>query len=316
MTGRRISDATEAELIALFAANPVPSGDAVVIDNGDDAAAWTVPAGHAVVATTDSLVQNVHFELGLGAPRSIGRKLVAVNASDLASMGVAPRYTLLSVHLPLAMEWTLAEAIASGVFEACREHGISIIGGNVTRSPGPIVLAATMTGSAAPSVLLRRGESRVGDTIFVTRTLGDAAAGLIAKEGALLDALVDPVPRVTAGVALGESGLVHSMCDISDGLARDLSEVLADGQGASIDVEALPISDALRAFAEDEAIRYALKGGEDYELLFTAASEAAAALGSIAPLTAIGVVTDTGELRTTGGARVEGGFDHFRSPSG
>ena len=307
-----IGEVGEAKLIALFAANAMRS-DAVVIDNGDDAAAWRVPDGEVVVATTDSLVQDVHFALDLGPPAAIGRKLIAVNASDLAAMGVAPRFALLSVHLPATTPLALVQSIAGGVNEACTGLGVSLVGGNVTRTSGPIVLCATLTGHAPADRLARRQRSRVGDAIFVTGTLGDANAGLLARSGALLDASVDPTARVAAGVALAKSGRVHTMCDVSDGLARDITELLAPGHGAEIDPAALPISEALRTYARASATAHALQGGEDYELLFTAIDGGAAALSSIAgcPVTQIGRVTASGSVGLTTGEVLTGGFDHF-----
>lgn len=354
---RRIEELGEDAVIALFAearacvgsgdrsggsaetspaeAGPVPAG--LIVPNGDDAAAYLSEPGECSVVTTDTLVEGVHFDLAYTRPREVGRKWLAVNLSDLAAMGAAPRWALLSVVIAGEAPEELARELGEGARAQAGEHGVTIIGGNVSRTRGPTVLTAVLIGAARPERLVRRRGARPGDGIFVTGSLGDARGGLMRalrrgrpEDGdpamPLLRALVDPVPRVSAGLVLAERGLARSMCDVSDGFTRDLGRLLvADGLGARIEAAALPISEALRAFADgaaEDPLALALAGGEDYELLFTSdpsgAAEVRAALAGVGtPVTEVGRVTAEPGLRIVAqdGTLLAppGGHDHFRA---
>jgi thiamine-monophosphate kinase len=289
-TARELGEDAIIEIFSTLGSG-APVGPEVLVPNGDDAAAWAVATGEAVVATTDTLVEGVHFDLAFsaGAARSAGKKLIAVNLSDLAAMGARPRYALISVCAPERVETRTLEAIAAGIGEAACAQGVSVLGGNTTRTAGPLVLTATLIGGADPRTLLRRGGSRPGDLLWTTGVLGDARGGLaVARRGltafrpeeraaaaALLTALLEPRAQVEAGLALAGSGAVHAAADISDGLGRDVRRLLAvDRLGARIEVDRLPLSDALRRLdgppLGTRAVDLALSGGEDYELLFTA----------------------------------------------
>lgn len=307
-----VGDAGEDRLIALFAARGVNADAGLTVDNGDDAAAFVLPPGVHAVVTTDSLVQGVHFRL---PNRFTGRKLAAVNLSDVAAMGAVPRYALLSAHLPAEMELDTAREIAVGLHEQLEAFDVAIIGGNVSRIDGPVVLAMTLIGAAARP--LQRGTAKHGESLFVTGTLGDACAGLEVDGGPLWSAQFDPEPRVDAGRAL--ASIATAMCDVSDGLARDLAHLLAGtGLGARVDSASLPISDALRAHADD-AIEYAVTGGEDYELLFTSNDPAAvfeACRAANTPVARIGSITGEAFVLVDEAGRERplfGGFDHFTS---
>ncbi len=324
--GARIGDIGEERVIGLFCAPGTPVGAEVVVENGDDAAAYLTQPFEAEVVTTDSLVEGVHFAWAHGPAERVGRKLLAVNLSDIAAMGARPKYALLSVCLPPELLVSVAREVASGIHARCREAGVTVLGGNVTRTSGPAVLGATLIGSARPSSILRRTGARVGDGIFVTGTLGDARAGLFALESdrggeaalaPLVSALTDPIPRVEMGLWLARTGEVHSVCDVSDGFGRDLVRLLeGSGLGARVEAAALPISPALRAFSPQPE-SFALAGGEEYELLFTGPFDADFDHGPTP-------VTRVGEVRTEVGidvhwpdGRVEAlpaGFDHFTPP--
>jgi thiamine-monophosphate kinase len=335
MAPRTVGEAGEDKLIELFSEEAGALGSRVVVPNGDDAAAFVVEPKYAVVVTTDSLVEGVHFDLAYCAAQKIGRKLMAVNLSDIAAMGARPRYVLLSVCFPTETTFELARAIASGVREQCRSHGVAIIGGNTTRTSGPIVLSATLIGRCEPDDLIRRRGTLHEDAIYVTGRLGDANAGLrLIREMTLptgehplyplFAALVDPVPRIEAGRALARTKLVHAMCDVSDGLGRDIQRLLGpEGLGARIEGHMLPMSNALKMFASDAGISpelIALEGGEDYELLFTADAkdekEIVGALAGVAtPVTRIGTVTASREIEIfmPDGSVISppAGWDHF-----
>jgi thiamine-monophosphate kinase len=330
---RTLADLGEDRLIALFASSSLPDAN-LIVPNGDDAAAFVVGSDEAIVTTTDSVVEGVHFDLAYAAPRKVGRKSISVNLSDLAAMGACPRYALLSVFFPLSTPIEVATEIARGIEERCRKFGTAIIGGNSSRTTGPIVISAVLFGVAHPSLLVRRAGAQAGDDLFVTGQLGEAKAGLkLAERGPigpehplynLFQRLVDPTPRVEAGLLLAKSGYVHGMCDVSDGLGRDVRRLFqGSGLGARIESNALPLSRELKIFAAEigaSAEMIALEGGEDYELLFAAApargAELRVMLSSVGTsLTRIGTVTNDGEIslltKEGRGVRLPGGFDHF-----
>jgi thiamine-monophosphate kinase len=333
---KTIGDLGEDKLIEIFAEDAASLGSRVIVPNGDDAAAFVVDPKFAMVITTDTLVEGVHFDLSYCSPLRVGRKLMAVNLSDVAAMGARARYVLLSICFPRKTPIETARGIALGIREQCRTHGVAIIGGNTTRIDGPIVLTATLLGRVEPDDIIRRRGTQNEDAIYVTGRLGDANAGLrmvqsrkAASSGdapfyPLFSALVDPVPRVEAGRALAKSKVVHAMCDVSDGLGRDLQRLLKpEGLGARIEGQLLPISSAMRTFAEENGLsaeELAVEGGEDYELLFTAdphhEKEIIAALANVAtPVTRIGtvIVRQEIEIFLSDGTVISPpeGFDHF-----
>lgn len=314
MTSYRLADISETELIQKIIKGRLPASDSVLVDNGDDAAVWRVEeAGTLLVASTDSLVEGVHYrELN----EATGRKLMAVNLSDLASMGANPSYALLSLHLDPKQEVAAIERMADGLHQRAHEFGVQLIGGNVTRTSGPAVLALTLIGQTTNPIC--RGQARPGDGVFVTGTLGDARAGLEVESGELFKAQVDPIPRVSIGIAFSECESVTSMCDISDGLAKDVRQLIKSELGVRLEESKLPLSKALQDHAGPQATQYALLGGEDYELLFTASDEVevkAAGLKTGTLVTRIGdvlsdsvfeIVSVSGEIEM-----LTGGFDHF-----
>lgn len=250
----------------------------VVCGIGDDAAIVDIPAGHPLLVTTDTLVAGVHFPEET-APDAIGHKALAVNLSDIAAMGGAPRWYTLSLTLPDSDEGWLAE-FARGLFALSDKHAVTLIGGDTTR--GPLSVTITLIGDGGEEPLARRSGARPGDVIAVTGKLGEAAMALrcLEQDNAacltpeLREALDRPVPRVPEGQLLGAN--VHAMIDISDGLAADLCHILAASDvGAEVDVSRLPVTHPmLQAGADlgmDEAAcrQLAMTGGDDYELCAT-----------------------------------------------
>lgn len=321
---RTLADLSEAEVIALFAGPPAPPPPEVVVPNGDDAAAWLARPGLAQVITTDSLVEGVHF-LRTVDPHALGHKLLAVNLSDLAAMGAEPRLALISVCLPHDLSEGYVRALGEGARAQAAAFGVHVIGGNVTRSPGPMVLGATLIGEVSPAQVLRRTGAVPGDRVLVSGALGHAHVALAALLGghavpaSLAAALHTPTPRVALGRALAARGGVRAACDLSDGLARDLARMVPPPLGARIDVARLPMSDEARALAEAlglDPLQAALVGGEDYELLLLVPPGSVAAIEACAraegvPLTDVGEVTATPGLVRSDGAPVGRGFEHF-----
>lgn len=243
---------------------------------GDDCALLTVAEKQLLAVSTDTLVEGIHF-LKTIDPADLGYKALAVNLSDLAAMGADPAWVSLALTLPeVNTEWL--EAFSDSLFEQLNYYGMQLIGGDTTR--GPLSMTLTIQGLIPADRALTRGGASVGDWIFVTGSLGDSAAGLALlleqltvdnaeHRDTLLQRHLRPSPRILQGQAL--RGLATSAIDISDGLISDLKHVLtASGCGARIDLDALPLSEALLGSVDgDQALKWALTGGEDYELCFT-----------------------------------------------
>ncbi len=274
--------------------------DDVRVGIGDDAAVLQVPAAAELVVALDTLVEGVHFPEQTD-PFAIGWKALAVNLSDLAAMGAEPAWFTLALTLPEADAAWLAE-FSRGLFTLAEEWNLALVGGDTTR--GPLTLSIQVAGHVPPGeALLRRG-ARTGDGLYVTGTLGDAAAALRdwqagrAEDPALRGRLDRPAPRLRTGMGL--RGLARCAIDISDGLLADLARLLAasPGNGARLEREALPVSAALRRRLAAEPALWAgvLDGGDDYELLFCAPPEREADLSALAArtgetITRIGTIT-------------------------
>ena len=272
----------EFDLIDIIRARTQGARKDVALGIGDDAALLDVPPGKRLVACTDTLVEGVHFLRGTTAG-DVGWKALAVNLSDLAAMGAEPAWALLALTLPDA-DARFVEGFAGGFAELARAHGVALVGGDTTQ--GPLAVTVTALGLVPRDAVLTRAGAHVGDAVFVTGTLGDAAGALrlslpppLAWEGAaggwglLRQRLHRPEPRLAAGLAL--RGIASACIDVSDGLLADLGHVCAaSGVAAEIDAGALPVSGHLRAAFNADACRgFALAGGDDYELCFTALQE-------------------------------------------
>lgn len=259
--------------------------DDVRLGIGDDAALLAVPAGQELVVAIDTLVDGVHFPRGTVAA-DIGWKALAVNLSDLAAMGATPAWALLALTLPDA-EPDFIDGLASGFAELAQSYRLALVGGDTTR--GALTLSVAVHGFVPPGKALLRAAAQVGDAIFVTGTLGDAAAGLkLVQQGGhadsrsayLIKRLNRPTPRVAVGLAL--RGHAHACIDVSDGLLADLGHIcVASKVGAEIDASLLPRSSALLDLFDDaSACDFALSGGDDYELCFTVPAQHVAAVQS------------------------------------
>jgi thiamine-monophosphate kinase len=313
---------TEFALIDAIARRAATRDD-VVLGIGDDAAILAVPRDRQLVVAMDTLNAGVHFPDDT-APAHIGWKALAVNLSDLAAMGARPAWCTLSLSLP-ASDSRWLEGFLDGFLALAARHGVALVGGDTTR--GPLSVCVTAHGLVVPGGALRRDGALVGDDVWVTGTLGDAAGALAQWRGgggrvpALRERLDRPLPRVEAGLAL--AGLAHAAIDVSDGLLADLGHVCAaSGVGAEIELGALPVSPAL-AGAFDLARRRAMQctGGDDYELCFSlprerrdeiaaiaeAAGVAMTRIGRVVDGDAVVVLDDDGNPRQM----LRSGFDHF-----
>lgn len=312
--------AGEFDLIARIRARVATRAD-VVLGIGDDAALLTPPPGRQLVVTADTLNDGVHFPRGT-SPADVGWKALAVNLSDLASMGAEPAWCTLSLSLPQS-DPAWIEGFLDGFLDMAGQHCIALVGGDTTR--GPLSIAVTAMGLVEPGRALRRDGARVGDEVWVTGTLGDAAGGLALLDRepvpALRARLDRPTPRVAAGRAL--AGIATACVDVSDGLLADLGHVCARSHvAARIDVDALPASAALReAFGEADRIALQASGGDDYELCFTAPADAGADIGAVSAqlglrITRIGrIVVGEGvhpvDAKSQPWSSPRRGYDHF-----
>jgi thiamine-monophosphate kinase len=282
----------------------------VVLGIGDDAALVTVPPDAELVLTTDALVEGVHFVAG-SAARSLGHRALAVNLSDIAAMGASPSWMLLALTLPQADEDWLRE-FCLGMGALAHEHQVALVGGNLSR--GPLAITVELAGLVPRGRALRRDGARPGDQLYVSGTLGDAAAGRERLHDPAAAALVRrfeyPQPRVALGQAL--RGLASACIDVSDGLYVDATRLLqASGCAAEIDLARLPLSPELRRVLGAQAPVLALSGGEDYELCFSAAPEQAAAVAAAASrvgqgISCVGVLDASTLAHTTRGGSMGG----------
>lgn len=242
---------------------------------GDDGAVLVPAADRDLVSVVDTLVSGIHYPESLD-PADIGYRAVAVNLSDVAAMGARPRWLTLALTLAKADPAWL-EDFSRGLFAAAGEHGMALVGGDTTRG-SETVISVQIIADVDPDRVLTRAGARPGDAIFVTGTVGDAAAGLSIlqsglPQGADVNHLVKrftrPAARVAAGAAIAE--FAHAAIDLSDGLYSDLEKLLtASGVAGSLEINDIPLSPQLRRLMNDEdALRFALGGGDDYELCFT-----------------------------------------------
>jgi thiamine-monophosphate kinase len=330
----RVSELGESGLIELLS-EVVPQGSRehrVLAGIGDDAAAWESD-GCAILATTDALVQGVHFTVE--SPWwELGWKAVAVNLSDIAAMGGIPRYALVALSLPGDTEVDGVVQLYRGMAELANRFKVAVVGGNITSAP-VVTITMTVIGQGQGEGILTRSKAVPGDLVAVTGYLGSSAAGLkmltrgldFAPETTdfLRRAHLQPQPRIAQGQLLVKRG-VRAAIDISDGLIADLDHLCrASKVGALITVDQVPIHPVVTAAFPEDSLDFALSGGEDYELLFTASKETlktvkaeleASAGGVDCPVTIVGEITEEeglSMLRTDGRPfHVDiKGWDHF-----
>lgn len=304
----------------------VPPGSAA-LGIGDDAAVLPLGELVSIVATTDTLVADVHFHLGWSSPADAGCKAVSANVSDVAAMGAEARWILVSLIAPRDTPADVFEGVYEGMVEACGRYGCELVGGDTTTGPA-LTLAVTALGILDGDPLTRAG-ARPGDVLAVTGPLGLAACGLgllsseepagVSPEDAdaCLAAHRRPVARTTAGVAMRRTGVVSAGLDLSDGLLSDVRRLSeASGVGVEVDADAVPVAPEVRRVCEVrgwDAERMAVAGGEDYELLVTVPSDRLGEAGT--RLWPVGRVVDEGLWLVRSGEREplpEGGWDHFR----
>ncbi len=334
----RVSELGERALLARIQAALETTGrplTSLVIGIGDDAAVVAPTRNAQTVLTTDAQIEGVHFERRFSTPADIGYRALAVNLSDLAAMGATPRWALLSLAMPGDLAVADVEELVSSFAALAASHGTQVIGGNLSRSPGPLIVDVVAVGEVRPRRVLTRSGGQPGDELFVSGTIGGAAAGLeILKtlpeghaegqgfspgDGSGLKAwpsggddcvarYLRPEPRVRLSSAVANARAARAAIDLSDGLADAADQLAAaSGCGVEIDSAALPIEPAARewwkAAGQDEVLR-AMGGGDDYELLFAIPSAWGGRLRHARERVAEPALTKIGKLTKDRGSRV------------
>jgi len=292
-----------------------------ILGIGDDCAVLDVPSDKQLAVSTDTLVENVHFLPG-SDPELLGHKVLAVNLSDLAAMGATPAWASLAITLP-AIDKAWLSSFTKGFFALAKEHSLQLIGGDTTR--GPLSITITIMGLLPKQQRLTRSGAKLGDSVYVSGSIGRAGLGL--KKAQLdisdiadkdLSAYLKPCPQVALGKEL--LSVATSCIDISDGLSADLSHILkASGVGARVWDEQLPVAASVRRYMEELGDNlWPYSSGDDYELCFTMPEQVSAhsqdkllaygvtKIGVIEEEKGLKIETKSGELLT-----LDKGYDHF-----
>jgi thiamine-monophosphate kinase len=339
--GRSVRDTGEHALIDRIRQRLPPAPEWVRLGIGDDAAVLVPERNRLEVLTTDAFVEHVHFSWAVSSPSDVGFKALAVNLSDLAAMGAAPRAALLSLVLPGEMPLARLDGLLDGLLGLAAAHRLALVGGNISRSPGPLVLDLTVLGTVKPRRVLTRSGARPGDELYVSGWLGMAAAALdwherrrsrtaAAEVGwpaeltQCIERWLRPEPRLHLGMQLGRNRAASACVDLSDGLSDGARQIArASDVGITIDASAVPVHEAARRWFEShetDPLARALVAGEDYELLFTvprAIRRKQTLLQRLArdlPISRIGIVTAGRDVVLRHADRDEAlpaGFTHF-----
>ncbi len=329
-----VSELAEHALIERIHRRVAGASPCVVVGIGDDAAVVEPERGSLTVITTDAMVETVHFDRRYCPLDTVGHKALAVNLSDLAAMGATPRHALVSLALPSALPLSELDAFLDGLVAVATQHRTTIVGGNITKSGGPLFVDVTAVGSVRRRRVLRRNAVRAGDDLYVSGEVGGAAAGLASLQASADAAAgselchrryLQPEPRVRLGTQLGKNKAARACIDLSDGLADGIRQLAAASHvGFVITGDDIPVAPETRRWFEAtgvDPVTAALIGGEDYELLFSAPTSrrrSIAAIGRLSdgiPLTRIGRATkDLSCILVRNGHEesLPKGYEHFR----
>lgn len=313
--------------------------DQVRLGIGDDAAVLAPSAGWEWLATTDMLVEAVHFDLSFITPEQLGRRALVANLSDIAAMGGRPKFALVSLALPGETDCETVDGLYRGLVAEASAWGVSLVGGDTVRSPSGLVINVVVLGQVEADRAVTRSGARPGELVAVTGDLGGSAAGL-ATFGQQVDAVPGPAverargrhlgprPRLAEGALIAAAG-ASAMIDVSDGLANEVNHLARHSRvGIVVDAASVPVHASTRAVAEAlgvDPLQWALNGGEDYELVFCAAPAVVGALARRVPQVTGVAVTVVGHVESGAGCYLDTGterrplppsaYDHFRHGS-
>lgn len=303
------------------------ASDGVLVGIGDDAAVLT-QVGPGAVLTTDCLVEREDFDFQYTSWEDVGHKAAAVNLSDLAAMGAEPRGLLLSIALRSSDMFREFVDFVDGFVELARKYDTPLVGGDISKTDGPLVVSVTAVGEAEPARILRRHFGQPGDVIVATGTLGGSAAGMFLlqqgrrRPASLIKRHLRPQPQLKLAAELAQLEGIHACADVSDGLARDALHLPRPGLGARIEVSKIPVAQEVRTVAQDMGCpswELALTGGEDFELLLAVDPERLEAVKAVGAqhrvrMTSVGEIVDEPGLELVGAPADYDfeGFDHFR----
>lgn len=332
----KLSELGEFGLIDILARDLIHNPAGVVKGVGDDTAVLEVSEDTWLLFTTDMMVEGVHFSLEYSAFYQVGWKALAVNLSDIAAMGGRPSHALVSIAVPPELDSREMLEFYNGLKRAAKVYGVNIVGGDTVKNPDRLVVNVAMLGEVGAGKAVYRSGARPGDRVYVTGPLGTPAAGLYLFQNKSLSippetgdycrrAHTMPNPRVKEGILLAGCG-VSSMDDISDGLASEMHEICsASGVGCLIKSKDVPIDNRVRAVAGEAGIdplEWALYGGEDLELVLTAAPGSEEKIlreteKEGVKIYCVGEINSSGEVlvETQGGEILplpRGGYDHFK----
>jgi thiamine-monophosphate kinase len=319
----------------------------LVFGIGDDAAVLREREGRETIVTIDLLVEEIDFKLEYAPPRLLGHKALAVSLSDIAAMGGAPAFSLLTLGIPkqppisTLKSDTFREEFFAGYFALAEAHSVTLIGGDLSSTPERLTIDSIVIGHCRAGGAVRRGGAKVGDAVYLTGSVGASAAGLkLLLDGvrvneneasltqSALRAHLKPEPPVAFGQAVGARGLAHSMIDVSDGLAQDLLRICEESAAAAVvDFDSTPLANEVSLISKEPeaAFEFGVRGGEDFELLLTANGADEVELSAIAAdcgvrLSRIGEIIPADQthprvlLRRGGEVKPLSipGFDHFQ----
>jgi len=308
----------ELELIRRIRSAARQRGDRPGRGIGDDCAVLPIPRGHEMLVTTDFSLEGIHFRREWHPPDSIGHRCLARGLSDIAAMGGTPRAVFLSLAMPADLPQKWVDEFLGGLLKLAKRYNVQLAGGDTAQSSNGILADIVVVGSVPSGKALLRSGARAGDILYVTGTLGESASTLQdLRRGKKFWPITQPRhyypdPRLAVGLYLREKKLATAMIDTSDGLSTDLRHLCDEsGVGANVDAASLP------TIPGDNGLQYALHGGEDYELLFTAPPNRRVPkkIAGV-PISAIGSITRTRKitLRSLGGQSqllLPGGWQHF-----
>ena len=292
---------------------------------GDDCAVLRIPPGHEALVTTDFSLEGIHFRRDWHSPEVVGHRCLTRGLSDIAAMGGEPVAAFLSLALPRKLRQKWADGFLRGFLNLARRFGVPLAGGDTAESPAGILADVVVLGSVPKGTAVLRSGAKAGDCIYVTGELGGSAATIDGLRGggrrkfrpADYSAHFSPVPRLELGRILREKKMASAMIDISDGLSTDLAHICEESSvGAEIQAEAIPLANIGRA-QEEVDLRFALHGGDDYELLFTAprGKSIPARIAGV-PIAQIGRITRSRRVvLISKGVRsdlIPQGWEHFR----